>query len=88
MAYYNLRYNELASRHYKRGRIIQCPPAAYDPLGPTVYVECAKHLKTVSVNNQIAAAFDTAVDEAFDRCPGCTDERQARKTRWPEGAEL
>jgi hypothetical protein len=92
MAYYNLRHDSSFSNWVdRRGTLWVVPASSFNPVGNEYFVKCAKHLKTIPVNAHILSSQDdlnVAIDVAFDRCPGCIDEKQAFKSRWPEGAEL
>jgi hypothetical protein len=85
MAYYNRRDASDSNWVGRRGTV-WVTPSAIDPLGTRHFVKCAKHLKLVPVAESLD--LNAAIYEAFDRCPGCIDEKQALKSRWPEGAEL
>lgn len=56
-------------------------------------VQCKKHKSWVGVSYDNVRLHDekTILDyliEAFDRCPGCIEEKQWAATRFPENAEL
>lgn len=58
-----------------------------------VMIQCKKHELWVDASYSIGSLHgeETILDyliEAFDRCPGCIEEKQWAATRFPETAEL
>lgn len=56
-----------------------------------VSVECAKHpyqWLPVDICLSLTDSITDLIDETFDRCVYCLDEKKWVESRWPEGAEL
>ena len=87
MACYESYYKSVTT-YRPQGRVISYPAPAHNPYCPELYVECAKHLKLIKVEKPTLIDLSTALDNAFWNCPSCVDEREAKQSRWPEGAEL
>jgi hypothetical protein len=68
-------------------------PSALDPagLGSGYFVRCTKHKSNwYRIMIDLSMVFDLkeAALFALQQCPGCRQDQENEKTRFPEGAEL
>lgn len=73
-----------------RGRIVTYAPCNPRAENPDVYVVCEKHNEYIPAGNYTLDVYDfrDMIDKAFNNCPGCKDEKEWSKSRFPEGSEL